>query len=49
MTEQQRCFPSACMEFEPHAAIAVDLQQLLREFWVEGGTLCSREFGGTGL
>ena len=37
------------LEIEPHAAIAVDLQEPLREFRVEGGTLCSRESGGTGL
>ena len=49
MTEQQRHLPSASMETEPHAAIAVDLQQPLREFKVERGTLCSRESGGTGL
>ena len=49
MTEQQRHFPSASTEIEPHVAIAVDLQQALREFRVEGGTLCSRESGGTGL
>ena len=49
MTEQQRRLPTASMEIEPHAAIAVDLQQSLREFRVEGGTLCSRESGGTGL
>ena len=48
-TEQQRHLPSASMETEPHAAIAVDLQQPLREFKVEPGTLCSRESGGTGL
>ena len=48
-TEQQRHLPSASMETEPHAAIAVDLQQPLREFKVERGTLCSRESGGTGL
>ena len=48
-TGQQRCFPSASLELEPHAAIAVDPQQPLREFRVEGGTLCSRESGGTGL
>ena len=34
-TEQQRHFPSASMDIESHAAIAVDLQQLLREFRVE--------------
>ena len=37
---------SACqlpLETEPHAALATDLQQPLREFRVEGGTLCSRE------
>ena len=49
MTEQQRHLPFASMEVEPHAAIAVDLQQSLREFRVEGGTLCSKEFGGIGL
>ena len=48
-TEQQRCLPSASMEIEPHAAIAVDLQQPLKEFRVEWDTLCSRESGGTGL
>ena len=49
VTEHQRHLLSASMEIEPHAAIAVDLQQPLREFRVEGGTLCSRESGGTGL
>ena len=34
-TEQQRHLPSASMEIEPYAAIAVDLQQPLREFRVE--------------
>jgi len=34
MTEQQRYLPFA-MEIEPHAAIAVDFQQSLREFKVE--------------
>ena len=29
-----RCLPSASTEIEPHAAIAVDLQQPLREFRV---------------
>ena len=48
-TEQQRCLPSASRESEPHAAIAVDLQQPLREFRMEGGTLCSRESGRTGI
>ena len=33
--EQQRHLPSASMETEPHAAIAVDLHQPLREFRVE--------------
>ena len=37
------------LEPEPHAAAAADLQQPLREFRVERGTLCSRESGGTGL
>ena len=36
-------------ETEPHAVIAVDLHQPLREFRVEWGPLCSRESGGTGL
>ena len=49
MTEPQRPLPSASMETEPHAAIGVDLQQSLREFRVERGTLCSRESGGTDL
>ena len=35
MTEQQRHLPSASMEFEPYAALAVDLKQSLREFRVE--------------
>ena len=48
-TEQQRPLPSASAETEPHAAVAVDLQQPLREFRVKWGTLCSRESGGTGL
>ena len=48
-TEQQSHLPSASTETEPHAAIAVDLQQPLREFRVDWGTLCSRESGGTGL
>ena len=48
-SEQQRHLPSASMETEPHAAIAVDLQQPQREFRVERGTLCSRESSGTGL
>ena len=34
-TEQQRHLPSASMETKPHAAIAVDLQQPLREFRVK--------------
>ena len=48
-TTEQRHLPSASTESEPCAAIAVDLQQPLREFRVEGGTLCSRESGETGL
>ena len=35
----QRHLPSASMEIQPHAAIAVDLQQPLREFRVDWGTL----------
>ena len=35
MTEQQRHLPSASMEIEPHATVADDLQQPLREFRVE--------------
>ena len=49
MTEHQRHLPSVSMEIETYSAIAVDLQQPLREFRVEGGTLCSRESGGTDL
>ena len=49
MTEQQGPLPPASTEIEPHAAVAGDLQQPLREFRVERGTLCSRESGGTGL
>ena len=39
MTEQQRHLPSASTEIEPHAAIAVDLQQSLREFRVKHSAL----------
>ena len=39
MTEQQRHLPSASMEIEPHSAIAVDLQQSLREFRVKHSVL----------
>ena len=39
MTEQQRHLPPASTETGPHAAIAGDLQQPLRELRVEGGTL----------
>ena len=35
MIEQQKHLPSASTEIEPHAAIAIDLQQPLREFRVE--------------
>ena len=35
MTEQQGIFPSASTEIEPQAAIAADLQELLRGFRVE--------------
>ena len=38
-TEPQRRLPSASTETEPHAAIADDLQQPLREFRVERGML----------
>ena len=48
-TEQQGHLPSASVESEPHAAVATDLQQPLRECRVDGGTLCSKESGGTGL
>ena len=34
-TEQQRHLPSVSMEIEDHAAAAIDLQQLLREFRVK--------------
>ena len=34
-TEQQRHLKSASAEIEPHAAIAIDLQQPLRESSVE--------------
>ena len=47
--ELQRHLQSASMESEHQAAIAVDLQQPLREIRVEWGILCSRESGGTGL
>ena len=49
MTEQKRHLPSASTETEPPVAIVANLQQFLRELRVERGTLCSREFGGTGL
>ena len=49
VTGQKRHLPSASTETEPHAATAADLPQALGEFRVEGGTLCSRESGGTGL
>ena len=35
MREQQRHLPSVSMEIGPHVAIAIDLQQPLREFTVE--------------
>ena len=41
--------PSASTEIESHAATAVDLQQSLKEFRMDWGTLCSRESGGTSL
>ena len=34
MPEQQRHLPSASIEIELHAAVAVDLQRTLREFSV---------------
>ena len=49
VTKQQRHLLTASMETELHVPIAVDLQQPLREFSVETGTLGSRESGGTGL
>ena len=39
MPEQQRHLPSAFIEIELQTSIAVDLQQTLREFRVEWGTL----------
>ena len=48
-TKQQRHLPFASKEIEPHVAIAVDLQQPLRDFRVEWDALCSRQSGGTGL
>ena len=48
-TKQQRHLPSASMEIEPPVAMDFGLQQALREFRVQWGTLCSRESGGTGL
>ena len=39
MSEQQRHLPSVSKETEPHAAIAVDLQQSPRKFRVVWGTL----------
>ena len=47
--EEEKHLPSASTEIEPHAAVAADLQQSLREVRVEWGPLCSRESGGTGL
>ena len=38
-TEQQRLLPSASTEIDPHASIAADLHQPLREFRVEQDTL----------
>ena len=35
VTEQRRYLSSASSEIEPHAAIAIDLQQSLRAFKVE--------------
>ena len=49
MPEQHRPLPSASMEIDPRAAIAVELRQPPREFRLEGGTLSSRESGGMGL
>ena len=47
VAEQQGHLPSA--ETEPCAAAAGDLQQPGREIRAEGGTLCSRESGGTDI
>ena len=47
VAEQQGYLPSA--ETEPCAAAAGDLQQPGREIRAEGGTLCSRESGGTDI
>ena len=44
-----KAFAICLYEIGPHAAIAIGLQQSLREFRMEWGTLCSRESGGTGL
>ena len=49
VTEQQGHFPSASVETEPCAAVAVDLQHPLGEFRMEWGTLCFRKSSGTGL
>ena len=47
--EQQRQLPPASTETEPCVGADVDLQQPPKELRVEGGTLCSRASGGTGL
>ena len=44
VTEQQRHLPSASMEIEPHAAIAVDLQQLWSEALYAPGNLVRQVF-----
>ena len=49
MTEQQGHLLSASAETEYCAVAAGDRQKPLREFRMEGSTLCSTESGGTGL
>ena len=49
MTEQQGHLLSASAETEYCAVAAGDRQKPLREFRMEGSTLCSMESGGTGL
>ena len=49
MTEQQRHLPSATMEIELFAAIAVNVQQPLREFRVEWDTVLQENWWGRSL